>query len=201
MSIYIVHSHELNQHWEPTQEYKIRLDKIAEIIQRNHSEEIFVVLTWWKATKWIDLRHCDWWFNYLIKQWIWKDIILVEKDEFWSLESAWEAIFANIDHKELFQKEWIITLISSDYHENRLIKIHQFVTTNYLNCIINFIWINKEVHWNTTRTPEMEIKSMETFNETFKWINQWEINKILTRLWEKHPIYKNHPSNPFKQFK
>jgi len=44
----------------------------------------------------------------------------------------------------------------------------------------------------------MEKSSLQAFYTTFAGIPTGNLDAILERLWTKHPLYKNHPSNPYK---
>lgn len=195
-SIYIVHSHELNEHGDPKQEYKSRLDKIWEISKKS-SEEIDIILTGWKATKWIDLRHCDSGYKYLVSLWINPNNVFREIDSFWSLETVWEAIFVARDYFDLINKYNFINLISSDYHQKRILEINKFILWN--SRVLKFTWVSIEKHGNTNRTIKQEEASLNAFFRTFEWIEKANISEIENRLWKNHPLYKNHPSNPYNK--
>jgi len=194
---YIVHSHELNEFWNPKQEYKSRLDKLVLLLKNDFNDRVNIILTWGKATKWVDFRHCDAWFEYLTNLWIEKELIFREKDVHWSIETVWEWIFAIRDYFELINNSNIINLISSDYHKKRILEIQKFILWKQLSSKLTFSWVDKIIHGNLTRTIEQEENSLNAFLNTFKWINSWDINSIENRLWKDHPLYKNHPSNPY----
>lgn len=81
----IIHSHELNDHGEPKQEYRARLERALEIIPNEVSN---IILTGGKATQGIDKRHCDAGKEFLIQNGISPNFILVESDPHGSLETV-----------------------------------------------------------------------------------------------------------------
>lgn len=191
----IVHSHELDAHGEPWSEYRPRLDKALEFTRWQAN----LILTWGKATRWIDIRHCDAGKKYLENQWIDSSRIFIEKDPHGSVDTFWEAIWAFINHGNILRETSAIHLISSDYHEKRILEIQKFILwTENLTNKLSFVWVDKSIHWNNLRTPEQEVASLEAFKRTFEWVEAWNINSILDRMWSAHPLYKNHPSNPFR---
>lgn len=192
--LYIVHSHELDKNWEPLQEYRSRLDKMWEISSRL-SGEVVILLTGWKSTQWVDLRHCDAGYKYLTSFWINPDNIFRENDEYWSLETVWETVFLARDYFNLIKEFNLINLISSDYHQKRILEINRFIL--WKSRSLQFIWIPVENHGNVSRTPEQEDTSLNAFSRTFEWIKERNITEIENRLWQNHPLYKNHPSNPY----
>lgn len=194
--LYIVHSHELNQHWEPGQEYKPRLEQVCEDIQK---EAWVILLTGWKATKGIDMRHCDSWRNFLVSQWINENLISLETDPHGSLETVGEALFARRDYGQVLQDAQNVILISSDYHEGRIMTIQEYILGETLWKKLKFEGIPVSKHGNSLRTPEMERKSLNAFRNTFAGIQMWDIDRLVGRLWRLHPLYVNHPSNPYKE--
>jgi hypothetical protein len=186
--IFMVHSHELDNEWKPLIEYQSRLDKVIELVQSDYKNKSQIILTWGKATKWIDKRHCDSWMEYLLNLWIPEEIILLENIQNNALETVWEWIFAFNEYHKLFYKSPSINIISSDYHEKRIMAIQKFIFWNMLNKL-SFIWVDEKLHQNFTRTEEQEDNSLQAFYNTFQWIEPWNIEDITDRLYTKHPLY------------
>jgi protoheme ferro-lyase len=185
----IIHSHELEADWTPKIEYKSRLDKAIEIIKDETKNKFRIILPWWKATEWINVRHCDSGYKYLLENWISEEILLIEDNQYNSLETVWEAIFAYNSFKDYFYSAPSIDIISSDYHEKRIMAIQSFVLWR-LSSRLSFTWIDKEVHKNYSRTLEQEENSLKAFYNTFSWIEEWDIEKINKKLYKSHPLYK-----------
>lgn len=193
--VIIVHSHELNQHGEPLQEYRSRLDHVwASFKKGTH-----LVLTGWKATRGIDMRHCDAWSKYLRKYWVPADNIHIEVDPVGSKETVLETIYAKRDHHQLISSADIAIAASSDYAKERVWEIYKFVWWNALMKRLRFLGISRDIHGNHTRTPEQEKGSLQAFQNTFAWIPIGDLDMALERLWKNHPVYKDHPSNPYKK--
>lgn len=195
-NVYIVHSHELNQHWEPGKEYKPRLEQVCDDVQKR---AWVILLTGWKATKGINKRHCDSWRDFLVWQWIDGNIIFLETDPYGSLETVGEALFARKDYGRILQDAQDIILISSDYHKRRIMTIQEYILEETLWSKLRFEGIPVDRHGNRMRTPEMETKSLEAFRNTFAGIQMWDVDRLIGRLWRMHPIYASHPSNPYKK--
>lgn len=197
-SIIIIHSHELNVHAEPGKEYLPRLKKWAELITQGKVSEI--ILTGWKATKGIDKRHCDAWREFLISQWVNPMNVHREQDMYGSVETAWEAIFARIDHWDsLINLSDEVMIISSDYHQKRIEAIHRAVFGDIVAQKMRFLWIPwfSRIQWPEA-TPWLESASLDTFYKTFQWVNFIKIQEVMHALWLNHWLYKKHPSNPYK---
>jgi len=81
----IIHSHELNDHGEPKQEYRARLERALEIIPNEVSN---IILTGGKATPGIDKRHCDAGKEFLVAKGIDSKMVHIEADPYGSLETV-----------------------------------------------------------------------------------------------------------------
>ncbi len=188
MHTLILHSHQLTQHGEPGPEYRKRLDTGLNLLVTWKVDQI--LLTGWMATPWIKKRHADAAMEYTIKAWIPAgNTIFAEK--MWSLETVWELVFARLEHgKGLLVQGNEISILSSDYHMPRLASIANFILWKR-KLGLQFIGIS-----GFDRPLEDEIRSLNTFYNTFAWASPWDIEKITRTLWEKHQLYKNHPLNP-----
>ena len=199
-STFIVHSHEITADGEPRNEYKPRLDRAIELLKSDIQQNAVVLLTWGKATQWVDIRHCDAGKLYLEKWWIDSSRIHIERDPHGSLETVYEAISAFVNHENILRETDAIHLISSDYHKRRIMEIQKFVLWEAaLISKLRFVGIDKSLHGNP-RTQEAEEWSLQAFQRTFEGIQAWDIPAIQERLWKRHPVYKDHPSNPYKTY-
>ncbi len=191
MTLWIIHSHNITEHWEPNKEYRTRLAKWAEFLTSWKVSNL--ILTWGKATPWIDKRHCDSGKEWFESQWIQPQSIHVESDPHGSLETVWEMVFARKDHEKLLVQAPEIAIISSDYHINRLWEIASFVLWREIRNRVALIWVAVD----NPRSPEQEEKSLQAFRDTFHNVPEWNLDAIIERLWKSHGLYKNHPSNPY----
>lgn len=189
MTTLIVHSHQLNEHGEPGKEYSARLIEWIELLIQQKVENI--LLTGWIATPGVPVMHSEAAFKYLIAQWVDRKKLYTEKT--WALETVGEFIFARNEHDEDILAAWTpIIHLSSNYHVPRMKIISWLVWWNLQYISFHGIpWFH--------RSPEDEIRSINAFKNTFSWIPIGDLKAIEERLWKKHPLYKNHPSNPYKQ--
>lgn len=190
MTVLLLHSHQLNEHGEPGKEYEARLSAWLELLTTKKVDKI--LLTWWIATPNIDIMH-----SIAAKKWLIEnggDPNLLYTEKTGSLDTVWEFVFARIEHDNDLLAWWSenpLIHLSSDYHIDRM------------RVIANTVWgDNHRISFQGVRgyhrSKEDEQRSINAFHTTFAWVPIGDLDKITDTLWKKHPLYKAHPSNPFK---
>lgn len=192
MVLYLVDGQRLDSKWNTVLEGTTRLDHVIELYRKKVG---IVLLMGWKATTGIDKRHCDAWLEYLLSKWdIPQGQICIEKDKHWSLDTVWELVFAMNEHSELIKWAQEIVFISSDYHKERALEVIRVVLGDIASKVI-FEGVPRHIH-KSDRSDETEQASLNAFKRDFVGVRPWAIQEITDRMWQTHPLYQNHPSNP-----
>lgn len=188
MKTLILHSHLLDEHAEAGKEFKARLDEWAELLIRSQVDNILI--TWWIATPWVPKMHSEVGLEYLHSQGISKTQLYAET--LGSLETVGEFVFAREEYDdELLNVSDELIHLSSDYHIPRMQRIAQVIW-----------WNEKKLRFHSVpwfhRNAALEEKSTQAFHSTFSGVTPWNLQELLHRLWQKHPLYTDHPNNPLK---
>ena len=127
--------------------------------------------------------------NYLINQCHLKNNTIIEEPR--SRDTVGDAIFCRLSLNEYFDQITDLTIVTSDYHVKRAIKIFQFVFGDKVT-------VNTLDSFCTDRIPSNdsnEIVSFEKFEKTFSGVMSGDLKIILDRLLIYHPFYngKKYP--------
>ena len=132
--------------------------------------------------------HAHYMINLAIEKKVNKNHLFLEDK---SLDTVAQALFTKL--KIISPKNWEkIVVVSSNYHMERVEKIFRFIYGKEFD----FKFVSSELGTQKKSNPQ-EIKSFETFLNTFNGIKSGNDKSIVTRLFEKHPYYMGLDSSSF----
>ena len=109
--------------------------------------------------------------------------VIIEESR--SRDTVGDAVFTRVTLEEYFDQITNLTVVTSDYHVSRAVKIFRFVFGGN-------IFVNSPGSFVTEYCSSMEhneIASLEAFENTFKGVAPGDSNAIVERLIAQHPFY------------
>ncbi len=187
MKILVVCAHLMNRMGVLNAESKGRC-KIASELLRKHKYSKVIVPGWDYRTD-SQITISSRMKHYLINKFhINKNIIFEESR---SRDTVGDAIFCRLFLSEYIDQITELTIVTSDYHVKRAIKIFEFVFGDKVQ-------VNTFDSFCTDRLSSIdanEIASFEKFEKTFEGAISGDVKIILERLLSNHPFYngEKHP--------
>ena len=181
MKILVVCAHLMNRMGVLNEESKGRC-KIANDLMRKHKYSKVIVPGWaYRSDSQITISSRM--KHYLINKFHVNQNIVFEEPR--SRDTVGDAIFCRLFLNEYLDQITDLTIVTSDYHVKRAIKIFEFVFGDkvFVNTLDSFC-TNRLSSINTN-----EIASFEEFKKTFSGVMPGDIKIILKRLLSNHPFY------------
>lgn len=187
MKVLVVCAHLMNRLGALNEESKGRC-KVASKLFRKHNYNRILVPGWaYRGDSQITISSRM--KHYLINKCHLNQSTIFEEPR--SRDTVGDAVFCRLSLNQYFDQITDLTIVTSDYHVNRAIKIFKFVFGNK-------VLVNNLDSFYTDRMPlisSTEIASLEKFEKTFSGIVSGDLKSILERLLSHHPLYngENHP--------
>ena len=187
MKILVVCAHLMNRMGVLNEESKGRC-KIANELMRKHKYSKVIVPGWaYRSDSQITISSRM--KHYLINKFHVNQNIIFEEPR--SRDTVGDAIFCRLFLSEYLDQITDLTIVTSDYHVKRAIKIFQFVFGDK-------VLVNTFDSFCTDRpssNSSNEITSFEKFEKTFSGVKSGDVKIILERLLSHHPFYngEKHP--------
>lgn len=175
----IVLAHHMNERGELNIESRARADKAVELWNANKNQ--IIVTSGWAYRPDSTIPICDAVKTYLLNEHkINPDKVLSEKN---ARDTVGDAIFTRLNFA--IPANWkAITVVTSNYHVQRTYEIFSFIygSKTQVEVIGTAVEQSEDVHL-------YELKSLTAFRNTFRNIEEGNIESILLRLSECHPYY------------